>query len=92
MLAGLLSVLVCSLCSSGVRQHYVEYLVRLINQHQIDPLSVYEGSEMIAALRRMAIDVPERLEFESDADFYGRCAQVTTEHPFFNSSLGQKYS
>ena len=58
------------------RQHYIEYLVKLINQHKIDPLKVYEGSELIAELRRMAMDIPERLENETDADFYGRCAQV----------------
>jgi len=61
------------------RQHYIEYLVNLTNQHQIDPLSVYRGSELIALLRRMAMDVPERLENENDADFYGRCAQVIEE-------------
>lgn len=58
------------------RQHYIEYLVELINQHKIDPLSIYEGSELIAQLRRMALDIPERLENETDAEFYGRCAQV----------------
>lgn len=58
------------------RQHYIEYLVQLINQHKIDPLSIYEGSELIAQLRRMAMDIPERLENETDAEFYGRCAQV----------------
>ena len=61
------------------RQHYIEYLVNLINKNDIDPLSVYEGSELIAQLRRMALDIPERLENETDADFYGRCAQVNTE-------------
>ena len=59
------------------RQHYIEYLVQLINQHKIDPLKVYEGSELIAQLRRMAMDIPERLENETDAEFYGRCAEVT---------------
>jgi E3 ubiquitin-protein ligase RNF31 len=57
-------------------QHYIEYLVQLINFKKIDPLSVFEGSELIAQLRRSAIDIPERLENESDAEFYGRCAQV----------------
>lgn len=57
-------------------QHYIEYLVQLINFKKIDPLSVFEGSELIAQLRRSAIDIPERLENETDADFYGRCAQV----------------
>jgi len=60
-------------------QHYIEYLVQLINQHQIDPLPVYDGSELIAQLRRMAEDIPERLENESDQQFYGRCAQVIQE-------------
>lgn len=58
------------------RQHYIEYLVCLINKNNIDPLSIYEGSELIAQLRRMAMDVPERLEDETDAAFYGRCAEV----------------
>ena len=58
------------------RQHYIEYLVNLINQHKIDPLPVFDGSELIAQLRRMALDIPERLENESDQLFYGRCAQV----------------
>lgn len=57
-------------------QHYIEYLVQLINFKKIDPLSVFEGSELIAQLRRSDIDIPERLENETDADFYGRCAQV----------------
>jgi len=48
----------------------------LINKNNIDPLSIYEGSELIAQLRRMAMDVPERLEDETDAAFYGRCAEV----------------
>lgn len=64
-------------------QHYIEYLVQLINQHQIDPLPVYDGSELIAQLRRMAEDIPERLENESDQQFYGRCAQVHTYSSHF---------
>ena len=32
------------------RQHYIEYLVNLINQHKIDPLPVFDGSELIAQL------------------------------------------
>ena len=76
--------MVCPFCADGVpmnpnSQHYVEYLVSLINQHKIDPISVFDGSEMIAQLRRMDIDIPERLENESDAEFYGRCAQVKSE-------------
>ena len=69
------------------RQHYIEYLVQLINQHKIDPLKVYEGSELIAQLRRMAMDIPERLENETDAEFYGRCAEVTF---FFENKKKQK--
>ena len=67
-----LGFLLAAIC----RQHYIEYLVQLINQNKIDPVSIFEGSELIAQLRRMAIDIPERLENETDADFYRRCAQV----------------
>ena len=73
----------CAFLACGpARLHYIEYLVRLINQHKIDPVTIYEGSELIAQLRRMAIDIPERLENETDAEFYGRCAQVNNKrHP-----------
>jgi len=67
---------VCQPSKQRYRQHYIEYLVRLINKNNIDPLSIYEGSELIAQLRRMAMDIPERLEDETDAAFYGRCAEV----------------
>lgn len=67
------------------RQHYIEYLVNLINKNNVDPVSAYEGSELIAQLRRMALDIPERLENETDAEFYGRCAQVNLHDTHFHT-------
>ncbi|KAJ8339656.1 hypothetical protein SKAU_G00342890 [Synaphobranchus kaupii] len=52
-------------------KHYREYLVSLINDHSIDPASLYDEHELIVACQRYRVDVA-REEAEEDEPYRAR--------------------
>ncbi|XP_076838342.1 uncharacterized protein LOC143483387 isoform X2 [Brachyhypopomus gauderio] len=59
--------------------HYKECLVELINQNRLDPVVLFEGSELRAELDRWKIPVPEKHPLESDKLYMERLKQILRE-------------
>ncbi|KAJ8276887.1 hypothetical protein GJAV_G00069010 [Gymnothorax javanicus] len=51
--------------------HYREYLVSLINNHSLDPATLFDGNELLTACRRYHVDVT-RGEAEEDDPYHAR--------------------
>ena len=71
-------------CSAGCslipcvarRQHYIEYLVGLIGQHKLDPVSIFDLGEAVLELTRRGQPPPERQPGMTDEQFRVLCVQV----------------
>ncbi|KAJ8041679.1 E3 ubiquitin-protein ligase RNF31 [Holothuria leucospilota] len=61
----------CGLCEN----HYKEYLVGLINQHNIDPVDIFGLDSLQATLRRNDKQIPNRAGNEADAAYAARLRQ-----------------
>ena len=56
--------------------HYKEYLVNIINQNGLDPVTIYELNQIKAMLTREEIDVPEQEDDEEEKQYRERLIQV----------------
>jgi len=64
-------------CFPISRQHYIEYLVRIIGQNKVDPASIFDGAEALLELTRRGKDAPQRAASMSDEDYRLLCVKVT---------------
>ena len=56
--------------------HYKEYLVNIINQHGLDPVTIYETPKIKLMLTRDEIEPPEQEDDEDDQQYRERLIQV----------------
>lgn len=59
------------------RTHYIEYLVKLIAQNKLDPVTILDLTEAQQELRRRGKALPIRASNLSDQDYLTLCAKVT---------------
>lgn len=59
------------------RGHYTEYLVRLINEHRLDPARLYTPAELRAAAERhLPAGRPPRASHETDDEYATRLRRL----------------
>lgn len=58
------------------RSHYVEYLVSVVYQANIDPLPILDLTDCVQELRRRGIPLPERGPWDTDPIYREMCQKV----------------
>lgn len=58
------------------RLHYVEYLVSVVYQANIDPLPILDLTDCVQELRRRGIPLPERGPWDTDPIYREMCQKV----------------
>lgn len=58
------------------RTHFVEYLVSVIHQANIDPLPILDLTDCVQELRRRGIDLPDRGPWDTDPIYREMCQKV----------------
>ncbi|KAG8256595.1 CD40 signaling pathway, variant 2 [Homalodisca vitripennis] len=61
------------------RTHFIEYLVKVIGRHKLDPVAIFDLTEVQQELRRRGKPLPIREGGQTDADYTALCAQVVQE-------------
>jgi hypothetical protein len=56
--------------------HYKEYLVNIINEHGLDPVTIYDINKVKLMLTRDEKEVPEQEEDEDDQQYREKLIQV----------------
>jgi hypothetical protein len=56
--------------------HYKEYLVNIINEHGLDPVTIYDINKIKLMLTRDEKEVPEQEEDEDDQQYREKLIQV----------------
>ncbi|CRK97753.1 CLUMA_CG011133, isoform A [Clunio marinus] len=82
------SGLVDTVCSNEVpdghaglcRSHYVEYLVSVVYQANIDPLPILDLTDCVQELRRRGIPLPERGPWDTDPIYREMCQKIVKEN------------
>ena len=59
-----------------IRDSYKEYLVNIINQHGLDPVTIYEIKFIKLMLSREEMEPPEQEDDEDDQQYRDRLIQV----------------
>lgn len=82
---GLVVVVYCCLLMSvvivaSIRLHYKEYLVRLINSHRIDPVTIMTTKDIILLLQRVDLPIPQKQCKESESRYHDKLCKVCEEH------------
>jgi hypothetical protein len=60
----------------GHRSHYVEYLVSVIYEVNLDPLPILDLTDCVQELRRRGIPLPERGPWDTDPIYREMCLNV----------------
>lgn len=71
------------------RTHFIEYLVKLIGRHKLDPVVILDLNEVQQELRRRGKPLPIRASGQTDADYTALCAQVRFAN-FWLAGIGTK--
>lgn len=66
----------------GYRSHYVEYLVTVIYDANLDPLPILDLTDCVQELRRRGIPLPERGPWDTDPIYREMCLNVKKSFPF----------
>ncbi len=70
------------------RSHYVEYLVSVIYDANIDPLPILDLTDCVQELRRRGIPLPERGPWDTDPIYREMCLNVKRKNlPAFECIL-----
>lgn len=64
------------------RSHYVEYLVMVVYEANIDPLPILDLTDCVQELRRRGIPLPERGPWDTDPIYREMCQKVTRINQF----------
>lgn len=87
----LFCVLLFFLCflSAPPRLHYIEYIVGLITRHKIDPISIFDLTDVQQELRRRGMALPTKGANTTDDEYRTLCVKVcqfyvswTSQHIF----------
>ena len=60
-------------CTIPYRRHYVEYLVKIINEHKLDPVEIMNLEDVTTLLKRENIDFDD--QGDADDETYLRSLQ-----------------
>lgn len=58
------------------RSHFVEYLVSVVYEANIDPLPILDLTDCVQELRRRGIPLPERGPWDTDPIYREMCQKV----------------
>ncbi|XP_023720701.1 uncharacterized protein LOC111871673 isoform X6 [Cryptotermes secundus] len=61
------------------RQHYTEYLVGLIARHKVDPISIFDLTDIQQEIRRRGMALPAKGANTTDDEYRILCAKVVQE-------------
>ncbi|PSN46286.1 hypothetical protein C0J52_12853 [Blattella germanica] len=61
------------------RLHYIEYLVRLIVRNNIDPISIFDLTDVLQELKRKGVALPTRGASTTDYQYKIQCAKIVQE-------------
>jgi hypothetical protein len=62
--------------SASLRLHYIEYLVGLIARHKVDPISIFDLTDVQQELRRRGMTLPAKGANTTDDEYRILCAKV----------------
>jgi hypothetical protein len=62
--------------SASLRLHYIEYLVGLIARHKVDPISIFDLTDVQQELRRRGMALPAKGANTTDDEYRILCAKV----------------
>jgi hypothetical protein len=62
--------------SASLRVHYIEYLVGLIARHKVDPISIFDLTDVQQELRRRGMVLPAKGAITTDDEYRTLCAKV----------------
>lgn len=62
------------------RSHYVEYLVSVVYESNLDPLPILDLTDCVQELRRRGIPLPERGPWDTDPIYREMCQKVKRKH------------
>jgi hypothetical protein len=75
--------------SAPPRLHYIEYIVGLITRHKVDPISIFDLTDVQQELRRRGMALPTKGANTTDDEYRTLCAKVcqfyiswTSQHIF----------
>ena len=75
----------CVFLSAPPRLQYIEYIVGLITRHKIDPISIFDLTDVQQELRRRGMALPTKGANTTDDEYRTLCVKLCQFHNSWNS-------